>query len=116
MVDKPIVAIVAPNPYLVTNLTMHLEGRVKADFMSAYNLDDAERIFKENNITIGVIYSSIFLDEKVDLKKFGSCKKIIIISPIDEFAKMNLDMKKIIEVFEKPVNVVALENTLRKNI
>ena len=114
MSNRPIIGVFAANPYTVTSMTMELEGFVNADFVEAYKLDDAKKICKEKNPTILIIDSSIAGVEELNLAKEFFGYKVILITPLKDFASMKMDMDNIVEVLEKPVNFITLRNLLKR--
>jgi DNA-binding NtrC family response regulator len=116
--DRPKVGIFAANPYVVTNMTNELDWRIKADLISAYNIEDAQKICKESSPEIIILDSSLVKtgDTKVDLPKVFAGYKVILITSLKNLASMDTQLENVIEVIEKPASITELANILKKHL
>ncbi|MBT4192632.1 MAG: hypothetical protein HOE11_04955 [Candidatus Diapherotrites archaeon] len=116
--DRPKVGVFAANPYVVTNMTNELDWRLKADLVSAYNVEDAQKICKESSPEIIILDSSLAKegDKDADLPKVFAGYKVILITSLKNLASMDTQLENVIEVLEKPASIVELANVLKKHL
>ncbi len=112
--DKNLVGIFAANPYVVTNMVNNLEFSIKADIFYAYNFKDAIKFCVEKKPKLIIVDSSI-IKEKEQISQFEKYK-MILITPLNDFASMQIQLDNIVEVLEKPVDLVMLANIIRKEL
>lgn len=121
MSERKTVLVVAPNPYIVTNIVNDLDWRVPANYIHAYTIPDAQKICSEKKPAAIIIDAAIMGENKTPLAEIiPVCEKphcgIILLTSLATFADIQDSLKNVIEVFQKPYDNVSIANALKKHL
>ena len=117
--ERKVIGVFVPNLYAATSIENRLDWNLDADFYKAPTLEDADNLIKEKKFDL-IIVDTALCDEKddnkIDLVKHFSKQKLILLTSLDKFADVQGNMANVIEVMQKPADLVTLDNLIKKTL